>query len=74
MKIKILIIFLIVIFAFNTIGVNADEGHEGEHMMGNFGQMGWFGLGWMSMILVWALIILAIVALVKYLGDKNSKK
>lgn len=51
-------------------------------MMGNFGygydsMMGWggFGFGWLSMLFWWVFIILAIVAIVKWLSNnQNSTK
>lgn len=35
-----------------------------------YGSMMGFGAGWITMILVWAALILGIVALVKYVGKK----
>ena len=51
----------------------------GNFMMGNFGtnSIGWFGFGWIFMILFWLLIILGVVALVRYLfktsGGREKK-
>jgi len=51
-------------------------------MMGNFGQMmggyggyggGFFGFGFIFMILFWALIILAIITLVKWTASDSHK-
>lgn len=44
-------------------------------MMGNFINypiMGWFGGGWIMMILFWLLIILAAATLFKWLADQNQ--
>jgi len=64
---------------FNLINkAYADYGNMGEQgglidhhftMMGGYGSMGWFGLGigWLIMLSVWALVILGIIALAKYI-------
>jgi len=40
-------------------------------MMGSFGgEMGLFGFGWIFMLLFWALLIIGIVALVKWLAGE----
>lgn len=46
-------------------------GGGGNHMMG-YGGLGGFGLGWIFMIIFWVLIILGVVALVRYLGGARS--
>ncbi|MCL4354828.1 SHOCT domain-containing protein [Patescibacteria group bacterium] len=59
---------------------NSDNGNwrgGGNPMMGfgwnNMMGFGGFGLGWISMLLFWILIVLAIVALLRYLGSfKNT--
>lgn len=47
--------------------------HHGFGMMGGFGWPGMF-FGWLFMILFWAVVVLAIIALIKYITkDKNNK-
>ena len=41
----------------------------GSMMGGDFGEHGWFG--WVTMLLVWALLIAGIIALVKWLKHKH---
>lgn len=45
-------------------------------MMGNFGtnSIGWFGFGWIFMILFWGLIILAVVALIKWIANQDKSQ
>lgn len=48
----------------------------GNSMMGNFGSnpMGWFGFGWIFMILFWGLVILAVVALIKWIANQDKNQ
>lgn len=45
-------------------------------MMGNFGtnSIGWFGFGWVFMILFWGLVIFSIIALIRYLGGDGQQQ
>lgn len=47
-------------------------GNGWGNMMGSWGSFGIFG--WLSMILFWALLILGVVALVRYLAKSGSSK
>jgi putative membrane protein len=40
-------------------------------MMGPYG--GWFGFGWLTMLLWWGVLILAIIALVRLLGRSQAQ-
>jgi putative membrane protein len=41
-------------------------------MMGWADGYGWMGPGWIFMILFWALVIAGVVAIVRWLGARNS--
>lgn len=41
-------------------------------MMGWADGYGWMGLGWIFMILFWALVIAGLVAIVRWLGARNN--
>lgn len=42
-------------------------------MMNNMGDVGWFpGFGWIFMLLFWGLVILGIVAIVKWLASAGA--
>jgi len=45
-------------------------------MMGNWGEFGWWGMGFgfVFMILFWALIVLGIVALVRWLQEQSQSE
>lgn len=49
---------------------NGDHEDGSTHMMMGGGDMGWFG--WIFMILFWGLIILGIVALVKWIMNQGK--
>jgi uncharacterized membrane protein len=48
--------------------------HHGFGMMGGFG-WGWVFFGWILMILFWTFVVLAVIALAKYIrgGNNNGK-
>lgn len=62
-------------FAHTLEGGEADSFamHHGFGMMGNFGWSGMF-FGWLFMVLFWIIVVLAIIALIKYVTeDRNNK-
>lgn len=70
MKTKILFI-LLVMFALVAVSANANEGHEGGHMMDNFG---WWGasFGWIFMLSFLILIVVGIIAFVKWVTNQGK--
>ena len=50
-------------------GVHTMMGYSWNNYMGNWGGL---GLGWIFMIMFWILVILGIIALVRYLIGQNS--
>lgn len=58
--------------AYADFGGMGDQAGLIDHhfsMMGGYGSMGWFGLGfgWIFMLLVIALLVLGVIALAKYI-------
>jgi len=45
-------------------------GGGGNPMMGNYG---WSSMGWIPMIFFWAILILSVVALIRYLGGSGKR-
>lgn len=76
MRVKYL--FYILIFNLLPSVVLAHEGDNDNHMMGfyNSNMMGlnssWWWFSWIFMILFWALIILGVIALAKWLLNANG--
>jgi putative membrane protein len=84
---KLLILVLIILgisvsfplfaFAQSVLSLGGVDGMEGgeNSMMGSFGinPMGLFGwgLGWIFMVLFWSLVILGILALVKWIANQG---
>lgn len=56
---------------WNTVGFN---NLNNTTSMMNFGYMPYGGFGWIFMILFWALIIIGIIALVKWLANQNRSE
>ena len=69
---KIIITLSIPLFGLPFIA-SAHVGESGFEMM-NFGFMPFSGLGWIFMILFWVLIIVGIIALVKWLANQDGSE
>lgn len=81
MKIFFITIWLVISAVFTPIFVVKADGASktcygvwkgGSHMMGLAGNWTGFGLGWVYMILIWALVILVIVVLVRWLVNQRK--
>lgn len=46
----------------------------GGNMMGTVNSWGGFGFGWIFMIIFWGIIILGIIALIRYLANQGETK
>lgn len=65
-------VFLASVFpAYADFGSNTWEG-GGDYMFGMMNGLGFFGLGWVFMILFWGLIILGIIALIRWLFEQGQ--
>ena len=73
---KIFILIILIIAAPLAVFADTGQGMNGDHnMMKNM--MGWgswgAGFGWIFMVSVWILVILGIIALIKWLIDSSKK-
>ena len=71
-KIKIILTTLFLLSPSRLALANGAEGEYCNHMMGfNFG-MNNFGFGWIFMVLFWIVIIIAILAFIKWVVSQNK--
>lgn len=68
-KLLLFIIFFLAIIIPPSVFAQPMMGYGWNNMMGGWGG---FGLGWVFMTIFWILIILGVVALVRYLGGHHN--